>query len=61
MLTLGTEFICEIGKKKNEQSILKRNGTPSLCDVLPFEINNENYYVLIGIITRRQKAAGYMI
>ena len=29
---------------------LRRNGTPPLFDVLPFEINNENYFLLIGII-----------
>ena len=29
---------------------LRRNGTPPLFDVLPFEINNENYFSLIGII-----------
>ena len=30
--------------------ILRRNGTPPLFDVLPFEINNENYFLLIGIV-----------
>ena len=30
--------------------VLRRNGTPPLCDVLPFEINIENYFLLIGII-----------
>ena len=30
--------------------ILRRNGTPLLFDVLPFEINIENYFLLIGII-----------
>ena len=29
---------------------LRRNGTPPLFDVLPFEINIENYFLLIGII-----------
>ena len=29
---------------------LRRNGTPPLFDVLPFEINNENYFLLIGIV-----------
>ena len=29
---------------------LRRNGTPALFDVLPFEINNENYFLLIGFI-----------
>ena len=29
---------------------LRRNGTPPLFDVLPFEINNENYFLLIGFI-----------
>ena len=29
---------------------LRRNGTPPLFDVLPFEINNENYFLLICII-----------
>ena len=29
---------------------LRRNGTPPLFDVLPFEVNNENYFLLIGII-----------
>ena len=29
---------------------LWRNGTPPLFDVLPFEINNENYFLLIGFI-----------
>ena len=29
---------------------LRRNGTPPLFDVLPFEINMENYFLLIGII-----------
>ena len=28
----------------------KENGTPPLFDVLPFEINNENYFLLIGFI-----------
>ena len=30
--------------------LLRRNGTPPLFDVLPFEINNENYFLLIGFI-----------
>ena len=30
---------------------LRRNGTPPLFDVLPFEINNENYLLLIGFIS----------
>ena len=30
--------------------MLRRNGTPSLFGVLPFEINNENYFSLLGII-----------
>ena len=30
--------------------VLRRNGTPPLFDVLPFEINNENYFLLIGFI-----------
>ena len=30
--------------------ILKGNGTPPLCDVLPLEINNKNYFLLIGFI-----------
>ena len=29
---------------------LRRNGTPPLFDVLPFEINKENYFLLIGFI-----------
>ena len=29
---------------------LRRNGTLLLFDALPFEINNENYFLLIGII-----------
>ena len=29
---------------------LRRNGTPPLFDVLPLEINNDNYFLLIGII-----------
>ena len=29
---------------------LRRNGTPPLFDVLPFKINNENYFLLIGFI-----------
>ena len=29
---------------------LRGNGTPSSCDVLPFEINNENDFLLIGFI-----------
>ena len=29
---------------------LRRNGKPPLFDVLPFEINIENYFLLIGII-----------
>ena len=29
---------------------LRRNGTPTLFDVLPFEINNENYFLLIGVM-----------
>ena len=29
---------------------LRRNGTPPLFDVLPFEINNENYFLLIGVM-----------
>ena len=32
------------------QAMLRRNGTPPLFDVLPFEINNENYSLLIGFI-----------
>ena len=31
-------------------NFLRRNGTPPLFDVLPFEINNENYFLLIGFI-----------
>ena len=27
----------------------RRNGTPPLCEVPPFEINNENYFLLIGL------------
>ena len=30
--------------------LLRRNGTPPLFDVLPFEINNENYFLLIDFI-----------
>ena len=30
--------------------LLRRNGTPPLFDVLPFEINNENYFLKIGFI-----------
>ena len=29
---------------------LRRNGTPPLFDALPLEINNENYFLLIGIL-----------
>ena len=29
---------------------LRGNGTPPLFDVLPFEINNENYFLFIGIV-----------
>ena len=29
---------------------LRRNGTPQLFDVLPFEINSENYFLLIGVM-----------
>ena len=29
---------------------LRRNGTPPLIDALPFEINIENYFLMIGII-----------
>ena len=32
------------------QLLLRRNGTPPLFDVLPFEINIENFFSLIGII-----------
>ena len=31
-------------------SNLRRNETPPLFDVLPFEINNENYFLLIGVM-----------
>ena len=30
--------------------ILRGNGTPPLFEVLPFEINNEDYFLLIGFI-----------
>ena len=33
-----------------ENLTLRRNGTPPLFDVLPFEINIENYFLLIGSI-----------
>ena len=33
----------------NTLYFIRRNGTPPLFDVLPFEINNENYSLLIGI------------
>ena len=39
--------------KKKESTVLqvlRRNGTPPLFDVPPFEINIENYFLLIGII-----------
>ena len=47
-----------INRKKNGKLLqqratrmqLRRNGTPSLFGVLPFEINNENYFSLLGII-----------
>ena len=29
---------------------LRKNGTPPLFDILPFEINIENYFLMIGII-----------
>ena len=29
---------------------LRRNRTPPLCDILNFEINNVNYFLLIGCI-----------
>ena len=32
------------------KNLLRRNETPPLFDVLPFEINIENYFLLIGII-----------
>ena len=36
-------------KKKKDYITLRRNGTPPLFDVLPFEINIENYFLLMGI------------
>ena len=38
--------------------LLRRNGTPPLVDVLPFEINNENYFLLIGIIVSPARFSG---
>ena len=32
----------------NEQ--LRRKGTPPVCDILPSEINNENYFLLIKVL-----------
>ena len=36
--------------RQRQKRSLRRNGTPPLFDVLPFEINNENYFLLIDII-----------
>ena len=36
--------------KGHQRKPLRRNGTPPLFDVLLFEINNENYFLLIGFI-----------
>ena len=30
-------------------SLLRGNGTPPLCDVRSFEVNNENYFLLISL------------
>ena len=37
-------------QKKMKVLNLRRNGTPPLFDVLPSEINNENYFLFIGFI-----------
>ena len=37
----------EVDSQKNI-TLLRGNRSPPLCDVLPFEINNENYILLIG-------------
>ena len=46
---IGTP-IFESGSARNLKYLLRRNVTPPLFDVLPFEINIENYFLLIGII-----------
>ena len=42
--------LCEIDPSSSKQDHLTRNRTPPLCDVLPFEINNENHVILIIFI-----------
>ena len=47
----GKENVKLQHKKKSIRKFdLRRNGTPPLFDVPPFEINNENYFLLISII-----------
>ena len=55
LLNLGCILLKLFLKNSISESIallthLRRNGTPPLFDVLSFEINNENYFLLIGII-----------
>ena len=49
---ISANFFNRVVQKKTLTliSILRRNGTPPLFDVLPFEINIENYFLLIGVI-----------
>ena len=49
---ISANFFNRVVQKKTFTliSILRRNGTPPLFDVLPFEINIENYFLLIGVI-----------
>ena len=37
-------------KRMASKNILQGNEKPSLCDVLPFKINNEKYFLLISFI-----------
>ena len=46
-------FVCLEDEEENLgicTNNLRRNGTPPLFDVLPFERNNEYYFLLIGIM-----------
>ena len=49
---ISANFFNRVVQKKTFTliSILRRNGTPPLFDVLPFQINIENYFLLIGVI-----------
>ena len=53
--------VCSILTSQRDQRNLRRNGTPPLFDVLPFEINNENYFLFINLWVARSNHAPVLL